>query len=86
MLHLIQGDDEYRITLKRDEIVAGYLEKGDAAVEHYDGKDSNVSLNTIFQAVSTQSFFEPRKIVILDNSFDLYSREKSYLSKKGGLN
>jgi DNA polymerase-3 subunit delta len=85
MFYLVQGDDEYRVEMKRDELQSEFLRTADAAVETLDGKDRDVNLTTLFQAVSTQSFFEPRKIVLLDNAGDFLDREKEYLSKGSGL-
>ena len=85
MLHLIQGDDEYRVAIRRDELHAQFLKPGDAAVERYDGSERDVDLISLFQAVSTASFFEPRKIIILENAEKFFEREKSHLAKKGGM-
>jgi DNA polymerase-3 subunit delta len=85
MFYLVQGDDEYRVEMKRDELQSDFMRSADAAVENLDGKDRDVNLTTLFQAVSTQSFFESRKIVLLDNAGDFFEREKEYLSKGSGL-
>lgn len=85
MLYLVQGDDEYRVEMKRDELQSDFLSTAEAAVETLDGKDRDVNLTTLFQAISTQSFFESRKIVLLDNAGDFLEREKDFLSKGSGL-
>lgn len=85
MNHLIQGEDEYLVTLERDKLQAIFLRDGDAAIEHLDGTNRKTDLTSLFQSASTQSFFEPRKIIIVDNASDLFEREKKFLSKKGGM-
>jgi DNA polymerase-3 subunit delta len=85
MMHLIEGDDEYRIALKRDELKADFLRAQEAAIEHYDGKDNDFNLSSLFQSVSTLSFFVPRKIIIVDDAGELINRDKNFLSQKSGM-
>ncbi len=85
MHHLIQGDDEYLVALKRDELQASFLRDGDATIEHMDGTDRKSDLTSLFQSTSTLSFFETRKIVILENAGEFFDREKKYLTKKVGM-
>jgi len=84
MFHLVQGDDDYRVALKRDELTATFLRRGDAAIEHYDGKDRDFTMTDLFQAAATQSFFEPRKVVIVDEAADFLTREKKTIDSKSG--
>ena len=84
MFHLVQGDDDYRVALKRDELTASFLSRGEAAIEHYDGKDRDFTMTELFQAASTQSFFEPRKVVIVDEAADFIAREKKTIDSKSG--
>jgi len=85
MLHLVEGEDEYRNALMRDELKANFLRDGDAAVEHYDGKDSDFTLTTLYQSVATMSLLVSRKIIIVEDAGELINRERSYLSQKSGL-
>ncbi|MCD6217544.1 DNA polymerase III subunit delta [bacterium] len=85
MHHLIQGDDEYLVAVKRDELQASFLRDGDATIEHLDGTNKKTDLTSLFQSTSTLSFFETRKIVILENASEFFEREKKYLAKKAGM-
>lgn len=85
MFFLVEGDDEYRIALKRDELKALFLRDGDAAVETFDGKDSDFTMTSLFQSVSTLSFFEPRKIVVIEDAGELINSDKNFLAQKPGL-
>ena len=85
MNHLIQGDDEYLVALERDKLQANFLRDGEAAIERLDGTNRKTDLTSLFQSISTQSFFDTRKIIILDNAFDFFERENKYLAKKSGM-
>jgi DNA polymerase-3 subunit delta len=84
MLHLIQGDDDYRIAVERDRLVSSFTMEGGVAIERFDGKDSSTTLNSLFEAAYTQSFFEPKKVLIVDDASEMFNREKSYLARKDG--
>lgn len=64
MIHIINGNDEYLIKQKVNELISSF---NDATVINYDGKNVKFSILEVIDECNMQDLFNPYKIVIIDN-------------------